>query len=193
MSGIRDIASSTAVPDDLAERLGPSGVNEILRVLWQGYHDLLDDTDISISRTAREDDITQEWYGKVSVRWASENRAVALYQHILPVHQYRDAVMGKKRGSSPAIDFCFRDWDSANSYFGVECKNLYEGRQDRIERYVSTGVEHYVSGRYGSQSSESAMAGYVLTGKIQEIVGRLIPEINRIGPVSGLSRETRRQ
>ena len=30
MSSIRNITASTAVPDDLAKRLGPSGVNEIL-------------------------------------------------------------------------------------------------------------------------------------------------------------------
>lgn len=38
MSSIRNITASTAVPDDLAKRLGPSGVNEILLTLWQGYH-----------------------------------------------------------------------------------------------------------------------------------------------------------
>lgn len=78
MSSIRDITASTVVPDDLAKRLGPSGVNEILVTLWQGYHDLIADTNITISETAMEDDITLEWYGKISQRWADGNRTTTL-------------------------------------------------------------------------------------------------------------------
>ena len=39
MSSIRNITSSSAVPDDLAKRLGPAGVNEILLTIWRGYND----------------------------------------------------------------------------------------------------------------------------------------------------------
>lgn len=49
MSSIRNITASSSVPDDLAKRLGPSGVNEILLTLWQGYYDLIADTGITIS------------------------------------------------------------------------------------------------------------------------------------------------
>ena len=91
MSSIRNITASTVVPDDLAKRLGPSGVNEILLIFWQGYHDLIADTSIAISRTAKEDDITLEWYGKISQHWASKNRATTLKKNnIGPVHQYPD-------------------------------------------------------------------------------------------------------
>ena len=41
MSSIRNITASSAVPDDLAKRLGPAGINEILLTLWQGYQDPL--------------------------------------------------------------------------------------------------------------------------------------------------------
>ena len=41
MSSIRNITASSAVPDDLAKRLGPAGINEILLTLWQGYHDMI--------------------------------------------------------------------------------------------------------------------------------------------------------
>lgn len=60
MSSIRNITASSAVPDDLANRLGSSGVNEILLTLWQGYHDLISDPNITISENALEDDITLE-------------------------------------------------------------------------------------------------------------------------------------
>lgn len=49
----------------------------------------------------------------------------------------------------------------------------------------------YASGRYGSQSSESSIIGYVLSGKIPEIVAELISEIAKIAPVNNLSRELR--
>ena len=192
MSSIRNITASTAVPDDLAKRLGPSGVNEILLTLWQGYHDLIADTNITISETAKEDDITLEWYGKISQRWANENRATVLrINNIGPVHQYPDPTLKKDRGYKPTIDFCFRDWDTSNSYFGAECKNLYNHKKDKIKRYVDTGVKNYTSGRYGSQSSESSIIGYVLSGKIPEIVAELITEIATVAPISNLSRELR--
>lgn len=102
MSSIRNITASTAVPDDLAKRLGPSGVNEILLTLWQGYHDLVAATDITISETANEDDITLEWYGKISQRWTNENRATTLRaNHIGPVHQYPDPTLKKHCGYKP--------------------------------------------------------------------------------------------
>ena len=49
-----------------------------------------------------------------------------------PVHQYQDPTLKKRRGYKPTIDFCFRDWDTSNSYFGAECKNLYNHKKDKI-------------------------------------------------------------
>ena len=193
MSSIRNITASSAVPDDLAKRLGPSGVNEILLTLWRGYYDLVADPNITISENALEDDITLEWYGKIYQRWTNENRATTLrINNIGPVYQYPDPTLAKGRNYyKPTIDFCFRDWDTTNSYFGAECKNLYNGKKDKIQRYVETGVKNYTSGRYGSQSSESSIVGYVLSGKIPEIVIELISEIATLSPVSNLSRELR--
>lgn len=193
MSSIRNITASSAVPDDLAKRLGPSGINEILLTLRRGYHDLITDPNITISESALEDDITLEWYGKISQRWTNENRVTTLrINNIGPVHQYPDPALATgRRYNKPPIDFCFRDWDTTNTYFWAECKNLYSDRKDKIQRYVETGVKNYTSGRYGSQSSESSIVGYVLSGRIPEIVIELISEIATVSPVSNLSRELR--
>lgn len=191
MSSIRSITASSPVPDDLAKRLGPSGVNEILLALWQGYHDLLSDTAIIISERAAEDDITIELYKKIMQRWDIKNRATTLrINSLIPVHQFPDTTLRKKRGYSPTIDFCFHDWKTSNSYFGAECKNLYHKKKDKIKRYVKTGVQNYTSGRYGSQSSESSIVGYVLSGKISDIVKDLVSEIATVSPISNLSRES---
>lgn len=192
MSSIRNITKSSPVPDDLAKRLGPNGVNEILMVLWQGYYDLISDANIVVKNNAEEDDITLEWYGKISNRWNSQNRATQLKINLIPVHQYPDPTLRKKRGYKPTIDFCFRDWDTSNSYFGAECKNLYEGKNEKIKRYVETGVKNYTSGRYGSQSSESAIVGYILSGELSDIVYRIANTMAAtVSPLSNLSREMR--
>ena len=190
MSSIRDIRASSAVPHDLARLLGPSGVHEILMVLWQGYHDLLNDSNICISASSLEDDVTLELCGKISSRWYNKNRASMLkFRDITPVHQYPDKTLKKGTGFSPTIDFCFRDWGTDNSYFGVECKNLYHHDNAKIKRYVETGVENYTTGRYGSQSSESSLVGYVLSGKIPEIVNELTTAIAKVNPIENLKRE----
>ena len=64
MSSIRSITASSSVPDDLAKRLGPSGVNEILLTLWQGYYDLIADASIPISENTHEDFILKSGMGK---------------------------------------------------------------------------------------------------------------------------------
>jgi hypothetical protein len=189
MSSIRRIAASNAVPVDLAKKIGVSGVNEILSVLWQGYHDLKSDTSVSITEQAKEDYITLEWFGKLQQRWYSQNRATCLKCHnISPVHQYPDQTKALAKGYPPTIDFCFRDWNTDDSYFGAEAKNLYDSKPEKIKRYINTGVKNYTNGRYGSQSSESSIVGYVLSGNIPTIVDELKVEIRKESPISNLTR-----
>lgn len=192
MSSIRNITSSTPMPPDLAKKIGVGGVNEILDVFWKGYQELKYDSSFVVNSSSEEDDITQKWYEKILDIWDSRNRATSIALNGLrPIHQYGDNTMKKRKGSkSPTIDFCFKDWSTDNSYFGAEAKNLYESRPDKIERYVSTGVDNYTTGRYGSQSSESSIIGYVLSGKIPDIVNELRVEMAKGSPVANLSRST---
>lgn len=190
MSSIKNIVASSPVPTDLAKKIGINGVNEILFILWQGYYDLKSDSGIIITALTQEDEITKEWFGKVQQRWFAQNRATCLLAHkIGPIHQYPDPTKACKRGYKPTIDFCFRDWDTRNSYFGAECKNLYNRKPAKIKRYVQTGVNNYITGRYGAQSSESSIVGYVLSGDIPTIVNELKNEIQKEQPISNLTRE----
>lgn len=190
MSSIREITASTSVPPDLAKKIGINGVNEILTVLWKGYHDLKDDASIIITLESEEDEITQEWFTKIQRVWDSRNRATTVVLNgLTPVHQYGDNTMKKRKGvKAPTIDFCFKDWKTTNSYFGAEAKNLYDKKPNIVKRYVDTGVGNYISGRYGSQSSESSVVGYVLSGNISDIVDDLKNEIQKQAPISNLSR-----
>lgn len=190
MSSIRNITSSTPMPPDLAKRIGVSGVNEIMGVFWKGYRELKSDASFVVNASTEEDDITQKWYEKVVGIWDSRNRTTSIALNgLCPIYQYADNTMKKRKGSkSPTIDFCFKDWTTNNSYFGAEAKNLYESRPEKIKRYVSTGVDHYTTGRYGSQSSESSIIGYVLSGNISDIVGALKVEMAKGTPISNLAR-----
>lgn len=190
MSSIRNITSSTPVPTDLAKKFGVSGINEILAVLWQGYHELKSDAKIVITTSTEEDDITQEWFGKIQRIWDSRNRATSIVLNdLIPYHQYADNKMKKSKGKkSPTIDFCFKDWTTVNSYFGAEAKNLYENKPDKIKRYVETGIKNYTIGRYGSQSSEGSIIGYVLSGNISTIVDELKVEISNEKPIGNITR-----
>lgn len=189
MSSVRDMTFSTSVPDDLARRLRPSGVREIVKVLWDSYHLLRDDARTSYGRNTDEDLITQEWYAKIACIWSNKNRATCIRMaHFGPMHQYGDPTLKKKRGKMPTIDFCFRDWDTSNSYFGIECKKLYDKNANLLKRYVETGVNNYITGRYGSCSTESCVAGYVLSGAIDEEANALAPYLNATAPVKPFSR-----
>ena len=192
MSSIRNITSSTPVPHDLAKKIGVGGVNEILDVFWKGYQELKHDASFVVNASSEEGDITQRWYEKILSIWDSRNRTTSIALNgLCPIHQYADNTMKKRKGSkSPTIDFCFKDWSTNNSYFGAEAKNLYESRPDKIERYVYTGVNNYTTGKYGSQSSESSIIGYVLSGKIPDIVGELKVEMAKGTPVANLARTT---
>ncbi|WP_326975237.1 hypothetical protein [Caproicibacter sp. BJN0012] len=190
MSSIRSITASNPVPIDLVNKIGIDGVNEILAVLWMGYEELRKDPSTVISVSTEEDDITQDWFVKIQRIWDARNRATCIcLNQLVPHHQYADSTFKKAKGrKSPTIDFCFRDWDTANSYFGAECKNLYTLNLPKIKRYIETGICNFTSGRYGSQSSQASMIGYVLSGNIPDIVEQLKKELLKENPTTNITR-----
>lgn len=74
-------------------------------------------------------------------------------------------------------------------YFGVECKDLVEGDTYLNKRYMDTGVENYVSGRYGASSAENALVGYVLKGDLPKIIKTLEEKIKEMDGTKDFSRE----
>ena len=187
MSSIQSITASNPMPADLAKKLGKNGVIEVLSVLWAGYNVLRAD-DI-ISSGMDENEITEEWYLRVCEIWHKENRALRVSVKLAPVLQHGDKALAKSVGQPPTIDFCFRTWGIKDEYFGVECKNLYGSDQRSIKRYVDTGVGNYINGRYGSRSSASSIAGYVLSGSPNIIISELRKEMSSLSPHMNLTKE----
>jgi len=121
--------------------------------------------------------------------WYEENRASKVRIKLSPINQYEDESNKTNSRKSPQIDFCFRSWTDV-SYFGIECKNLYNKKNQKKKRYVEKGVNHFISGYYASQSSVSAMVGYVLTGRIEDAVNDLTPIIESLAsPIMNLTRD----
>ena len=187
MGSIQNITASNSMPVDLANKLGKNGVIEILSVLWAGYYVLRADNIISSGMD--ENEITEEWFMRVNKIWHRENRALRLSVELAPVLQHGDKALAKSVGQPPTIDFCFRTWKIKDEYYGVECKNLYEFDQSCIKRYVKTGVGNYISGRYGSCSSVSSIAGYILSGSSDRIISDLKTEMSSLSPHMNLTKE----
>lgn len=187
MSRIQNITASNPMPVDLAKKLGKNGVIEILSVLWAGYYVLRADN--IISSDMDENEITEEWFMRVNKIWHRENRALRVSVELAPVLQHGDKALAKSLGQPPTIDFCFRTWEIKDEYYGVECKNLYESDQSHIKRYLETGVGNYISGRYGSRSSVSSIAGYILSGNPARIISDLKTEMSSLSPHMNLTKE----
>ena len=187
MSSIRSITASNHMPADLAKKLGKNGVVEILSVLWDGYHSLKKAN--VITPEMDENEITEEWFLHVDEIWHHENRALRLSIKIAPSLQHEDKTKAQPVGQPPTIDFCFRSWENRDSYFGIECKNLYEANSKYIKRYVQTGIDNYINGRYGAQSSVSSIAGFILSGEVSSVVSELRNEIATISPLKNLTKD----
>ena len=98
---------------------------------------------------------------------------------------YKDNVLKKAKSAktAPRIDFRLCGWsnNSKLTYF-VEAKNLIEidsyksNRKSKIPanklhiRYIETGVDNYLSGRY---PSDGCLVGYILQGKTENIVSMI--------------------
>lgn len=98
---------------------------------------------------------------------------------------YKDNVLKKAKSAktAPRIDFRLCGWSNnfKLTYF-VEAKNLIEidsyksNRKSKIPanklhiRYIETGVDNYLSGRY---PSDGCLVGYILQGKTENIVSMI--------------------
>jgi hypothetical protein len=63
----------------------------------------------------------------------------------------------------------------------IECKRVAEGDATLIREYVTEGVDRFCSGKYGKTHGHGFMAGYVLRGSPQSIVGQVNAFLQRHG------------
>lgn len=184
---IQKIASPIVEPIDLAKELGPTGIREIVEIMWVAFGDLKSEKVNVVGLS--ENQITERWCMRLQNRWYTENRATRLNCNLVPISQHEDTTLAKNKGQAPTIDFCFRTWDPDDRYFGAECKKLEENNNALSERYVETGIDNFVTGRYGASCSESALIGYILQGSIDNIITSISRLIISDNPVQNLRRD----
>ncbi len=165
---------------DLAQRLGPNAIRVMLCLMRDAYFDLVEREVIDLKM--RENQITEEWYDCLVVRWPQSS----IYPTYRP-HSQKEDESGRisNRGNPPTIDFCFRaGWDR-RVYFGAECKLVEATSKTLCDEYMKNGVCRYIEGKYGSKFSEGAMIGFVRQTQCADVAMGLRGRIVALGNPSG--------
>lgn len=175
----------SAVPKDLAKRLGSQGIRRLLTLLTKAYQDLHERQ--WVKADSSEDSITEEWFISIQKRWRSHGAC-----GLIPVHQKADDAKAESRGRPPTIDFCFRDECFPESYFGAECKLLDQGCRGHLVAYLDMdkGIGRFISGRYSAASGAGAMVGYVRCGDCNVVAVGIASGMNSLEGSPSLNRST---
>lgn len=148
-------------------------------LLSEGYNAIKSKGHISVDWL--EEDISKEL---VNCLQSNQNR-ITWKIRVEPEHRlYKEDNLSASK--SPRIDFCFSTWTDTEWDFFAEAKNLVEsncetnriGKNGNINinanslhnRYIKTGIDNYLSGRY---PSNGCLVGYILQGKTDNIISAL--------------------
>lgn len=156
-----------------------------LNLLCEGYNEIVSQKKISADWD--EEDISKEL---ILCLAANPNRNEWKINIVPELRLYsRDTSSAKK---APRIDFYFACWAPQECKYFAEAKILIEtdvhktGRKSKTtaeslhKRYVKTGIDSYLSGKY---PSNGCLIGYVLQGKTENIIGclnRYLCTLNRV-------------
>jgi hypothetical protein len=151
-------------PEDLAQKLGESGIAKLLEIVCKAYSVLRDNHLVEIRMS--EDEITEELVIQIECIWRKSDVPVG----VVPMNQKIDRTLSKNRGRPPTIDFCFRHIWIKETFFGFECKILAEGNARLSQEYVDDGLRRYVEGKYCSTGSAGAMVGYIKSGNLAAVI-----------------------
>lgn len=79
--------------------------------------------------------------------------------------------------TSPRIDIKISgNWSHEDYYYAIEAKILIENNWNKKEhtylkkRYIETGIDNYVEGRYSEKVNKGCLCGYILEGNVNNIV-----------------------
>ena len=170
-------------PDDLAEELGSDGIRTILIIICEAYKNLRRFG--KVSSAMNETRITEELCIELQVVMRTEEyRYFPFYPHPEKSHDRK----GKGKGSTPRIDFCFRDRWVRDRYFGAECKLLKENYKTLYDDYVAGGVCRYLTWKYSENCSIGLMIGYITSGNTGEIISEVKNRVDKTYNVSKMEK-----
>jgi hypothetical protein len=67
-----------------------------------------------------------------------------------------------------------------DAYVAIECKRVGASLSDLNAKYVSNGVDRFVTGQYGSEHEWGFMLGYVLALPVQDVVGAIDKRLQKV-------------
>jgi len=160
-----DIVEDTIVSEDIVKLLGPTGVTQLLEIMWLGYHSLCKK---GLCKNYDENMITEEFLVEINEVWPEFKSSFKI--KLSPLNQKSDTFKKLPKGQSPAIDFVFRSYYVDDIYFGAECKLFKDNCNTRRNNYVKNGINRYLDRRYSNKASESSMIGYIVNDSIEDSV-----------------------
>ena len=97
-------------------------------------------------------------------------------------HLYREEMLKgtEDPDTAPRIDIKISgDWVHEDVYYGIEAKILVENDWRTRDasylrhRYIATGINNFVNGRYSDKIDRGCMVGYVIQGSASEIASKI--------------------
>ncbi len=97
-------------------------------------------------------------------------------------HLYREEMLKctEDPDTAPRIDIKISGgWVHEDVYYGIEGKILVENNWRTRDanklhrRYIATGIDHFVNGRYSDKMGIGCMVGYVVQGNASEIASKI--------------------
>ena len=97
-------------------------------------------------------------------------------------HLYREEMLNctEDPDTAPRIDIKISGgWVHEDAYYGIEGKILVENdwgtrtASDSRRRYIATGIDNFVNGRYSDKMDRGCMVGYVVQGRASEIASKI--------------------
>ena len=97
-------------------------------------------------------------------------------------HLYREEMLNctEDPDTAPRIDIKISGgWVHENVYYGIEGKVLVENdwgtrtASDSRRRYIATGIDNFVNGRYSDKLDMGCMVGYVVQGRASGIASKI--------------------
>lgn len=169
----------------LRDRLEPSLVTNILKVIYQGWMNALENP------TFRPDTCEVEMNARLV-----DGMRFAVNQHSIPSAKYLTvlpAVESRSLGASipdgfPDISIHLQDLRERIGDHGphvvIECKRVTANQTDLCRLYVRNGIDRFKHEKYASGHETAFMVGYVISGSLQNAKDSVNHALNTAGRTS---------
>jgi hypothetical protein len=169
------IQANYPVPEDfvvMARRWQPDAIENMLGYVWQGFDTLLEEENFDLSKAEESLERDISFIVCQKIRDAMDGKPPYYLEHLPPENEMRASA----QAAPPTPDLGFIWIHNPRAIFPLEAKILPTDR--KIGKYVKEIKENFLTGRYASFSSEAAMLGYLLNGKVESAFENISTRLN---------------